>query len=149
MLCALAVAGLPSDRFLFAGFPPHAQTARKSFLEELRDVPATLVFYESPKRINQTLEECSRVLGPMRYAAVCRELTKRFEEITRGTLEDLVGQFSDRDVKGEVVLVIDRATQTAADMPTVEAALDRAAVDPRAAAADEQRARIDARDRRA
>ena len=62
----------------------------------------------------------------MRYAAVCRELTKRFEEVTRGTLADLVAQFADRDVKGEIVLVVDRAPDAVADAETVEAALDRA-----------------------
>lgn len=126
VLCALTVAGLPSDRFLFAGFPPNTQAARKRFLEEVRDVPATLVLYESPKRVNQTLEELSRVFGPLRYAAVCRELTKRFEEVTRGTLAELVAQFSDRDVKGEIVLVIDRAPDAVADAETVDAALERA-----------------------
>ena len=95
-------------------------------MEDLRDVPATLVLYESPKRVNHTLEELSRVFGAVRYAAVCRELTKRFEEVTRGTLADLVAQFADRDVKGEIVLVIDRAPDAVADAETVDAALDRA-----------------------
>lgn len=126
LLCALAVAGLPTDRFIFAGFAPATQSARRRFLEELRDVPATLVLYESPKRINHMLEECSRVLGAGRYAAVCRELTKRFEDVSRGTLAELVEQFAERDVKGEIVLVIDRAAESAADAETVEAALDRA-----------------------
>lgn len=126
VLCALTVAGLPSDRFLFAGFPPSAQTARRKFLEDLRDIPATLILYESPKRINHTLEECSRVFGPLRYAAVCRELTKRFEEVSRGSLAELVADYADRDVKGEIVLLIDRAAEAAADAETVEAALDRA-----------------------
>lgn len=126
VLCALAVAGLPSDRFLFAGFPPSAQTARRTFISELKDVPATLIFYESPKRINQMLEDLSQILGEERYAAVCRELTKRFEEVTRGTLGELRDQFADRDVKGEIVVLVDRAGEQAADAQTVEAALDRA-----------------------
>lgn len=126
VLCALTVAGLPSDRFLFAGFPPSAQTARRTFLSELRDVPATLIFYESPKRINQMLEDLSQIMGDGRYAAICRELTKRFEEVTRGTLGELREQFAAHDVKGEIVVLVDRAGEQAADAETVEAALDRA-----------------------
>lgn len=126
VLCALTVAGLPSDRFLFAGFPPSAQTARRTFLSELRDVPATVIFYESPKRINQMLEDLSQIMGDGRYAAICRELTKRFEEVTRGTLGELREQFAARDVKGEIVVLVDRAGEQAADAETVEAALDRA-----------------------
>lgn len=126
VLCALAVAGLPTDRFLFAGFAPSAQVARRKFLAELAAVPATLVLYESPKRINQLLDDLCYSMGTMRYAAVCRELTKRFEEVTRGSLGDLAAQFADRDVRGEIVVVVDRAADRAADAETVEAALERA-----------------------
>lgn len=126
VLCALAVAGLPSDRFLFAGFPPAAQAARQRFLQDLRDIPATLVMYESPKRIYGLLGESAVVLGEGRRAAVCRELTKRFEEISRGTLGELAAQFADRDVKGEIVLVIDRGEEQVVSAETIEAALDRA-----------------------
>jgi 16S rRNA (cytidine1402-2'-O)-methyltransferase len=126
VLCALTVAGLPTDRFLFAGFPPTAAAARRSFLQELAQVPATLVFYESPKRVNQLLDELVQVMGAGRYAALCRELTKRFEEVARGSLGDLAAQFADRDVKGEVVVLVDRAGKVAADAETVEAALERA-----------------------
>lgn len=126
VLCALAVAGLPTDRFLFAGFAPSAQVARRKFLAELAAVPATLVLYESPKRINQLLDDLCYSMGTMRYAAVCRELTKRFEEVTRGPLGELAAQFADRDVRGEIVVVVDRAADRAADAETVEAALERA-----------------------
>ena len=126
VLCALTVSGLPSDRFLFAGFPPSAKAARKRFLEDLARTEATLIFYESPKRIYQTLCESVQCFGEGRKAAVCRELTKRFEEVTRGTLGDLVAAFADRDVKGEIVLVIDRAVPVQAEQETVDAALDKA-----------------------
>lgn len=126
VLCALTVSGLPSDRFLFAGFPPSTKAARDTFLRDLAPIEATLVLYESPKRINQTLADLVQCLGPDRYAAVCRELTKRFEEVTRGTLKELAEAFAEREVKGEIVVLIDRAAEVRADAETVDAALDKA-----------------------
>jgi 16S rRNA (cytidine1402-2'-O)-methyltransferase len=126
VLCALAVAGLPADRFHFAGFPPATRSARLRFLEELRDVQATLVLYESPKRLAAFLVDAVAALGPDRQGAVCRELTKRFEEVTRATLSELATAFAARDVKGEVVVLIDRADLARADSSTWEEALDRA-----------------------
>ncbi|MFT4151594.1 MAG: 16S rRNA (cytidine(1402)-2'-O)-methyltransferase [Paracoccaceae bacterium] len=126
VLCALTVAGLPSDRFLFAGFPPTAAGARASFLAELAPVQATLVLYESPKRINRLLGELRDGLGEGRQAVVCRELTKRFEEVSRGTLGELAAAFDGREVKGEIVVLIDRGAVVKADGATVEAALRRA-----------------------
>ena len=126
VLCALTVSGLPSDRFFFAGFAPSAKAARRRFLSDLARVDATLILYESPKRIRETLAECVQVFGDERRGAVCREMTKRFEEITRGSLTDLVAAYEGRDVKGEIVLLIDRGAVVQADPQTVEAALDRA-----------------------
>jgi 16S rRNA (cytidine1402-2'-O)-methyltransferase len=126
VLCALTVSGLPSDRFLFAGFPPAAKSARHTFLSDLSRIGATLIFYESPKRIRETLMVSVQCFGEERQAVVCRELTKRFEEVTRGTLAELVAAFEGRDVKGEIVLLIDRGAAVQADAATVEAALDRA-----------------------
>ena len=126
VLCALTVSGLPSDRFLFAGFPPAAKSARATFLSELAGVQATLILYESPKRINQLLEDLSQYMGEGRYAAVCRELTKRFEEVARGTLGELVEAFAGRVVKGEIVVLIDRAGEVAVDAATIEDALKMA-----------------------
>ena len=123
VLYALTVAGLPTDRFLFAGFPPASKGARKSFLMDLAPVQATLVLYESPNRISQILSELVQSHGGERQAAVCRELTKRFEEVTRGTLSDLQQSFAGRNVKGEIVLVIDRNTAEKADAVTIEEAL--------------------------
>lgn len=126
VLCALTVSGLPSDRFLFAGFPPSSSSARRKFLESLARVEATLILYESPKRIQETLGDSVVSLGGDRQAVVCRELTKRFEEVSRGTLSELAMAFSERDVKGEVVLLIDRAVASKVEQETVDAALDRA-----------------------
>ena len=126
VLYALTVAGLPTDRFLFAGFPPAAKGARMTFLKELAPLQATLVLYESPNRINQILDELVQSHGAGRYAAVCRELTKRFEEVTRGSLADLRDGFAGRDVKGEIVLVIDRGAEVRASAETVVQALVQA-----------------------
>lgn len=126
LLCALTVSGLPSDRFLFAGFPPAAKSARAKFLIDLAKVQATLILYESPKRINQLLEDLSQYMGEGRYAAVCRELTKRFEEVSRGSLRQLVDAFAGRAVKGEIVVLIDRAGEAKVDAATVEDAVKMA-----------------------
>jgi 16S rRNA (cytidine1402-2'-O)-methyltransferase len=126
VLCALAVAGLPSDRFLFAGFPPAQRSARLRFFQEMKDIQATLIFYESPKRIHGMLDDLADSMGGLRRAAVCRELTKRFEEVTRGTVAELAAIFAERDVKGEIVVLVDRAAVGATDAATWEDALDRA-----------------------
>ena len=128
-ICALTVSGLPSDRFLFAGFPPVTQSARRSFLEQLRPVQATLIFYESPKRVHALLEDLALCLGGIREAVVCRELTKKFEELSRGSLAILAEDFATRTPKGEIVVLVDRAKEDTADAGTVEAALDRAMQD--------------------
>lgn len=109
VLTALTLSGLPTDRFLFAGFPPNAKGARRNWLAEFRDIPATLVFYESPKRISETVGDCVQVFGEDRQAALCRELTKRFEEVRRGSLQEIAAGLAEASVKGEIVLVIDRA----------------------------------------
>ncbi|NDW45151.1 16S rRNA (cytidine(1402)-2'-O)-methyltransferase [Ruegeria sp. PrR005] len=108
-LAALTLAGLPTDAFFFAGFLPNSTSARKTRLEVLRDVPGTLVFYESPKRVGDSLADMCAVLGGERPAALCRELTKKFEEIRRGSLESIGASLVDSPVKGEIVLLVDRA----------------------------------------
>ena len=123
VLAALTVAGLPSDRFMFVGFAPPAAGARAKFLAELASIPATLVFYESPKRISKLLTEMVSCLGADREAAVCRELTKRFEEVSRGTLAELAAAFADREVKGEIVVLVDRRRGALATAETMEEAL--------------------------
>lgn len=125
-ICALTLSGLPSDRFLFAGFPPAAQGARRKFLTDLAPVQATLIFYESPKRLRALLADMEVALGPDRAAVICRELTKRFEEVSRGPLADLSERFADREVKGEIVVLVDRAAPVVAGAETVEDALKAA-----------------------
>lgn len=123
VLAALTVSGLPSDRFLFAGFPPTGAGDRARFLAELGQVPATLILYESPKRINRLLTEMADAFGKDRLAAVCRELTKRFEEVSRGTLGELSEAFAGRAVKGEIVVLVDRPGDPVVDEASIEAAL--------------------------
>ncbi len=119
-ICALTLSGLPSDRFLFAGFLPAARAARKSSLAELAGVQATLIFYESPKRLRALLADMVEVLGGGRQAVICRELTKRFEEVSRGALANLADQYEGRDPKGEIVVLVDRAPVVEATAATVE-----------------------------
>lgn len=123
VLAALTVSGLPTDRFLFAGFPPAGAGQRKTFLAEIAQVPATVVLYESPKRVGKLLTELAESFGQDRHAAVCRELTKRFEEVTRATLSELARDFAERPVKGEIVVVVDRPGAVTADAETLDAAL--------------------------
>lgn len=106
---ALALGGLPADAFFFAGFLPNAATARRAALEALQEVPGTLVFYESPKRLGAMLRDAAEVLGPERKAAVCRELTKKFEEVQRHSLEKLAEIHAGSPPKGEIVVLVDRA----------------------------------------
>lgn len=105
-LCALVGADLPTDTVLFAGFLPQKSGARCRRLEELHAVPATQVFFESPRRLGASLSDMVKVLGPDRPAAVARELTKKFETFERGSLAELAERFSDAPPKGEIVVVI-------------------------------------------
>lgn len=126
VLAALTVSGLPTDRFLFAGFPPSASQQRRHWLEDLAAIQATLVLYESPKRIGALLADAAAVLGGDRKVALCRELTKRFEEIRRGTLAELAESLAGTTPRGEFVLVVDRGTPQRASDADVEAALREA-----------------------
>ena len=123
VLAALTVSGLPSDKFMFVGFPPNTSAARLSFLSEMAQIPATLVFYESPKRLSKLLTDMVTSLGEERRAVVCRELTKKFEETTRGSLGELVAVFDGVAIKGEIVVLVDRDHKAKADPITVETAL--------------------------
>jgi 16S rRNA (cytidine1402-2'-O)-methyltransferase len=125
-ICALTLSGLPSDRFLFAGFAPASRSARRSFLADLAGVQATLILYESPKRLADLLADMVETLGGARQAVVCRELTKRFEEVLRGTLAELADTVADRAIKGEVVVLADRALPAEATEDSIRAALDEA-----------------------
>ena len=119
---ALTLSGLPSDRFLFAGFLPNASGKRKTAMQGLAAVPATLIFYESPKRVAAMLRDAAEVLGAERPAALCRELTKRFEEVRRGTLAELAAGCEADAPRGEIVVLIgegDSSNVSLADLDTV------------------------------
>lgn len=107
-IAALTLSGLPTDAFFFAGFLPAKSAKRKSALAALRDVPGTLIFYESPKRVAAMLTDAAAVLGETRQAALCREITKKFEETLRGPLDKLARDVTARDLKGEIVVLVER-----------------------------------------
>ena len=107
-LAALTLAGLPTDAFFFAGFLPNASGARRKRLEEVSRIPGTLIFYESPKRVAASLADMAEVLGD-RPAALCREITKKFEEVRRASLSELAAQLAETGVKGEIVVLVDRS----------------------------------------
>jgi 16S rRNA (cytidine1402-2'-O)-methyltransferase len=105
---SLALAGLASDAFHFAGFLPNTQSARRKALSALKPVQATLVLFESPARLATALKDAAEVLGARRQAAICRELTKKFEEIIQGELAELASLAQMKRYKGEIVLLITR-----------------------------------------
>jgi 16S rRNA (cytidine1402-2'-O)-methyltransferase len=104
---ALIVSGLATDSVFFGGFLPSKKTERRNRFQEVKGISATLVFYETPHRIAKSLADCLDVLGN-RKVVVVRELTKLHEEIVRGDLEELSNRFAHKEVKGEIVLIIDR-----------------------------------------
>jgi 16S rRNA (cytidine1402-2'-O)-methyltransferase len=115
VLTALSVAGLPTDSFFFAGFPPQKQAARRARLSEIAEVPGTLILFESPRRLADLLADAALVLGE-RPAAVARELTKLFEEVRRGSLDELAAAYArEGPPKGEVVVLIGAATKAVSD----------------------------------
>jgi len=105
VLAALAVSGLPTDRFSFEGFLPRKAGERKKFFTELLSEPRTMVFFESPHRIKDSISDAVSVFGPDRRATVSRELTKKFEETVRGSLAELL-TWAEVEPRGELVLVI-------------------------------------------
>ena len=102
---ALVNSGLPCDRFVFEGFLPQKK-GRQTKLNSLTDCKYTMVFYESPFRLVKTLEQLAEVLGADRRAAVCREITKLHEETQRGTLAELAQHYTEKGVKGEIVIIV-------------------------------------------
>jgi len=140
VLAALALSGLPTDRFAFEGFVP--RTGRAGWLAGLAAEPRTLVLFESPHRVATTLREAAAAFGPERRAAVCRELTKLHEEVVRGPLGELAERFA-QGARGELVLVIEGAPEVAASLDDgVARVLERVAMGERlkdaAAAVSEQ-----------
>jgi 16S rRNA (cytidine1402-2'-O)-methyltransferase len=102
---ALVNSGLPSDRFTFEGFLPHKK-GRHTRLTELKEEERTMIFYESPHRLLKSLEQFAEYFGGNRQASVSRELTKMFEETVRGTLTEIITYFTEKTIKGEIVIVI-------------------------------------------
>lgn len=103
---ALVSSGLPSDKFFFEGFLPHKK-GRQSRLDFLKEFEYSTVYYESPYRLVKTLEQFAETFGNDRQACVAREITKMFEEIKRGSLSELVSYFSNKTVKGEIVIIVE------------------------------------------
>ncbi|WP_265563495.1 16S rRNA (cytidine(1402)-2'-O)-methyltransferase [Sphingomicrobium arenosum] len=123
---ALTLSGLPTDRYLFAGFIPNKDKARVDLFEEFVGLRATLVFFETGPRLAKSLAAAGQVLGD-RPAAVARELTKMFEEVATGTLNELTQRYADAPPKGEIVLVIGPPGEASApDEADVDAAIDEA-----------------------
>jgi 16S rRNA (cytidine1402-2'-O)-methyltransferase len=116
-IAALSASALPTDAFFFGGFLPSKKGERKRRLTELRGIPATLVFYETPHRLIASLEDCLEVLGDRR-AVVAREVTKLHEEFIRGHLSTIISSISDARIRGEVVLMLERETLERAETPT-------------------------------
>jgi 16S rRNA (cytidine1402-2'-O)-methyltransferase len=141
LISALVASGLPSDEFFFGGFLPARKSQRRTRLMELASIPATLVFYEAPHRIAESLRDAREILGE-RKAVIARELTKLHEEILRGRLSELAQRFStgEEGARGEMVLMIDRnviegaASQSdSSEISSVVAALEAEGVDARSA----------------
>ena len=110
---ALALSGLGVGHFLFDAFPPRKPGPRKAWLESLRNEKRAIVFFESPHRVAETLAEAADILGAQRPAAVCRELTKTYEEVRRGSLEELA-EWAAEGARGEITVVIEGGTAAAA-----------------------------------
>ena len=139
---ALALSGLPSDRFAFEGFLPRTGSGRRSRLRELAGEPRTLVFFEAPHRIADTLADLSSTFGADRQAAVCRELTKTYEEIRRDGLAALADWAAEQKPRGEITVVVAGAPPRPEERPADEEL--RAAVAEREAAGDSRRDAIQA-----
>ena len=129
MLTALAVSGLPTDRFCFEGFPPRKPGERARAFELLADERRTMVFFESPHRVDQTLAAMAEAFGADRPAAVCRELTKTYEEVLRGGLGELAETAAQEQLRGEISIVVSGAPQreTATTAELVAEVLSRVA----------------------
>jgi 16S rRNA (cytidine1402-2'-O)-methyltransferase len=110
LITALSVSGLPTDSFLFKGFLPHKSKKRRDLLKQLEGVRETLIFYESPYRLSETLKDIIEILGD-REMVLTRELTKIYEEVLRGKVSEVQSQIAERKLKGEITLVISGKTR--------------------------------------
>ena len=137
---AVALSGLPTDRFTFEGFPPRSSGARLATYEKLRFEERTMVFFEAPHRLGDSLGDAISVFGPERLGAICREMTKRYEETVRGSLSELSTWADTHEVLGEITVVIagatkDSAAVTADDMVLRVREFEDAGMDRKAAIA--------------
>ena len=138
LVTALVASGLPTDEFYFGGFLPARSTARRNRLNELRDIRATLIFYEAPHRLAAALKDAADVFGA-RQAVIARELTKLHEEFRRGTLSELANHYASESPRGEIVLLIDRnrneltESDNNSDIVTLVAGFEAEGLDHRAA----------------
>ena len=110
VITALSVSGLPTDAFFFKGFLPHKSKKRRELLENLEDVRETIIFYESPHRIAETLKDILDILGD-REIVLARELTKLYEEVLRGRVSEIQNQVTGRRIKGEITLIVSGKTR--------------------------------------
>ncbi len=121
---AIALSGLPTDRFAFEGFAPRAQGARRAFYEKLRFEERTMVTFEAPHRLLESLLDAASILGENRKAAICREMTKTYEETIRGTITDLIVWARNREILGEITLVF-AGVEEGSEIRTADSAVAR------------------------
>ena len=121
-MSALAISGLPTSRFSFEGFLSVTKKQRNAHLEEIKDYRHTLIFYEAPHKLKNTLDDLYSALGD-RHISLCRELTKIHEEVLRGTISEMIAYYSDKTPKGEYVLVVKGKTGEAEKTDTIDAAV--------------------------
>lgn len=149
-LAALTASGLPSDTFLFAGFLPVKAGQRLARLKELKAVPATLILYESPRRLAEALAAMAEALGATRKAAIGRELTKTFEEMRRGTLAELAAAYAAADTpKGEIVICVGPPEPAQDEPEDIDRLLLSLAAEMPASRAAAEAARMTGRERQA
>jgi 16S rRNA (cytidine1402-2'-O)-methyltransferase len=104
-IAALTISGLPTDKFLFLGFPPKKEKAKEEFFKKIKATPITTILYESPHRIEKTLNLIAKIL-PNAQIALARELTKKFEDCIRGTAKELEEKCKEKPIKGEITLIV-------------------------------------------
>ena len=127
---ALLLSGLPTDRFCFEGFPPRTKVAKDKWFESLSKEERTIIFFEAPHRIGETLVAAAQAFGADRAAVICREMSKQYEEVVRGSFSELISWSESKDILGEITVVVsgfDPATNHVADTDLVEMVLKQEA----------------------
>ena len=127
---ALLLSGLPTDRFCFEGFPPRTKVARDKWFESLAKEERTIIFFEAPHRIGESLIAAAQAFSDSRAAVICREMSKQYEEVVRGSFSELISWSESKDILGEITVVVsgfDPATNHVADTDLVEMVLKQEA----------------------